>query len=112
VLLQPDVLSIFIAPYGNYNQKIHDSVQMAKTVNSESLVVVPEGETTLSSLADHVITIPGALEEIYFPIISIVVFQLLGYHLGIERNFNPDTLRTDDIQYAKAWLKAFPLGSH
>ena len=46
------------------------------------------------------------------PPLAAVAFQLLGYYLGAERGFNPDTLRTDDIDHARAWLTAFPFGSH
>jgi hypothetical protein len=36
----------------------------------------------------------------------------LGYYLGVERGFNPDTLRSDYLPNARAWLVAFPLGTH
>jgi hypothetical protein len=41
-----------------------------------------------------------------------IVFQLLGYYLGVERGYNPDTLRTDHLPNARAWLTSFPLGTH
>ncbi len=33
-------------------------------------------------------------------------------YLGVERGYDPDTLRTDDLDHARAWLTAFPFGSH
>ena len=38
--------------------------------------------------------------------------QFGAFLLGAERAINPDTLRTDDLDHARAWLTAFPFGSH
>ena len=46
------------------------------------------------------------------PPLAAIAFQLLGYFLGVQRGYDPDALRTDDLDHARAWLTAFPFGSH
>ena len=71
-----------------------------------------EGDEVLAPDADFVIAVPGPIGELLMPPLAAIVFQLLGYYLGVERGYNPDALRTDDLDHARAWLTAFPFGSH
>ena len=71
-----------------------------------------DGDDTVAPDATFVIAVPDTIGELLMPPLAAITFQLLGYYLGAERGFNPDTLRTDDIDHARAWLTAFPFGSH
>jgi glucosamine--fructose-6-phosphate aminotransferase (isomerizing) len=111
-LLSPEVTTVVIAPPGKSYQRLHDSLRTGKAAGSGGLAVVVEGDEAISKDADYVIWAPGELDEMLFPPLATIVFQLLGYHLGVERGYNPDTLRTDNLDHARAWLTSFPIGTH
>ena len=70
------------------------------------------GAEALAEYADHHLALRPSLPELIVPVPMTIAFQLLGYYLGVERGFNPDTLRTDHEPNARAWLTSFPLGTH
>ena len=111
-LLSETVGSIVIAPPGKAYGRLHDAVRTARAARSPSLALVVEGDDTIAPDATFVIAVPGPLSEMLMPPLAAVAFQLLGYYLGAERGYNPDSLRTDDLDHARAWLTAFPFGSH
>ena len=111
-LLSETVGSIVIAPPGKAYGRLHDVARTARAARSPSLALVVEGDDTIAPDATFVIAVPGPLSEMLMPPLAAVAFQLLGYYLGAERGYNPDSLRTDDLDHARAWLTAFPFGSH
>ena len=111
-LLSDEVATVVIAPPGKSYARLHDAVRTARAARSPSLAVVVEGDDGVAPDANFVIAVPGPLGELLMPPLAAIAFQLLGYYLGAERGYNPDTLRTDDLDHARAWLTAFPFGSH
>ena len=111
-LLSEDVATVVVAPRGSSYARLHDAVRTARAARSPSLALVVEGDDTVAPDATFVIAVPGTIGELLMPPLAAIAFQLLGYYLGAERGCNPDTLRTDDIDHARAWLTAFPFGSH
>jgi glucosamine--fructose-6-phosphate aminotransferase (isomerizing) len=111
-LLGPEMTTIPIAPPGPSYARLYDCARTARAARSPVLAVVAEGDATIARVSDHVIPLPAELPEILWPILATILFQLLGYHLGVRRGYNPDTLRTDNLDHARAWLTAFPLGTH
>ena len=111
-LLSDAVSTIVIAPPGKSYARLHDAVRTARAAQSPSLALVVEGDDAVAPDATFVIAMPPPLGEMLMPPLAAIAFQLLGYYLGAERGYNPDTLRTDDLDHARAWLTAFPFGSH
>ena len=111
-LLSETVGSLVIAPPGKAYGRLHDVVRTARAAQSPSLALVVEGDDTIAPDSTFVIAVPGPLSEMLMPPLAAIAFQLLGYYLGAERGYNPDSLRTDDLDHARAWLTAFPFGSH
>ena len=111
-LLSDEVATVVIAPPGKAYARLHDAVRTARAARSPSLALVVEGDDGIAPDATFVIAVPGPLGEMLMPPLAAIAFQLLGYYLGAERGYNPDTLRTDDLDHARAWLTAFPFGSH
>ena len=103
--------TVVIAPPGKAYGRSHDVVRTARAARSPSLAVVVEGDDAIAPDASFVIAVPGPIGELLMPPLAAVAFQLLGYYLGAERGINPDTLRSDDLDHARAWLTAFPFGS-
>ncbi len=111
-LLDRDVTTIPIAPPGKSYPRLYDCARTAKAARSPVVGVVAEGDEQISRVSDALILLPSSLPEVLWPILTTILFQLLGYYLGVRRGYNPDTLRTDDLDHARAWLTAFPLGMH
>lgn len=55
-------------------------------------VVTTEGNNELPKRVNNIITIPPSM-KILSPIISVVVFQLLAYHIALEKNIHVDSPR-------------------
>lgn len=112
-LIGPDKPVFFIEAAGTVNDRIVDSLRAARAAGSPTIAVTWSGKhSELADLADHALELPVGVGELESPIPLTLVFQLIGYHLGVQRGYNPDTLRTDHWPNAKAWLTAFPLGTH
>lgn len=111
-LLDQDLTTIPIAPPGKSYPRLYDCARTAKAARSPVIGVVAEGDERIARVSDAIIPLPSSLPEMLWPILTTILFQLLGYYLGIQRGYNPDTLRTEDLDHARAWLTAFPLGTH
>lgn len=111
-LLSPDVTTTVIAPSGKSYERLRASLRTGQAAGSQGLAVVSADDDTIAAESDFTIKVPGSLDEMLFPPLATIVFQTLGYYLGIKRGYNPDTLRTDNLDHARAWLTAFPLGTH
>ena len=110
-LLAPDRTTLVIAPPGPSYDRLHTCVRTAKAGGSPTIGVVVAGDDRIAYEADDVIVVPS-VDELLFPVSGTVVGQLFGYYLGVAKGVNPDTLGTDHLSHAKAWLTAFPLGTH
>lgn len=113
--LAPERAVVAIEAGGAANERVVDAVRAARQGLSPTIAVTwsgGDGATELEQDADHAITLTPALPELISPIPMTLVFQLLGYYLGVERGYNPDTLRTDNPPNTRAWLTSFPLGTH
>jgi glucosamine--fructose-6-phosphate aminotransferase (isomerizing) len=114
-LLGPSRWVIAIEASSAANDRLIDVLRASREAGAPTLAVTWSGTSharELAAAADDVIELGGSLPEVLSPIPMTLVFQLLGYYLGVARGFNPDTLRTDYMPNARAWLTAFPLGTH
>lgn len=111
-ILGPSNCTIAIAGNAATNRRIADCLDVARAAESGTIAVVFEGNDEIARHAEHVIRLEGGIDELLTPIPLTLVFQLFGYYRGVARGFNPDTLRTDHWPNAKAWITAFPIGTH
>lgn len=111
-ILGPTNCTIVIAGNEVTNSRIADCLDVARAAESGTIAVVFDGNDSLAAHAEHVIRLEGGIDELLTPIPLTLVFQLFGYYRGVARGFNPDTLRTDYWPNAKAWITAFPIGTH
>jgi len=111
-ILGPSNCTIAIAGNQSTNPRIADCLDVARAAESKTIAIVFDGNDSLAPHAEHVIRLEGGLDELLTPIPLTLVFQLFGYYRGVARGFNPDTLRTDYWPNAKAWITAFPVGTH
>lgn len=112
-ILGPTNCTIAIGGNKSTNPRIADCLDVARAAESGTIAVVFDGvNDSIASHAEHVVRLHGGVDELLMPIPLTLVFQLFGYYRGVARGFNPDTLRTDYWPNAKAWITAFPLGTH
>ncbi|TMG31365.1 MAG: SIS domain-containing protein [Chloroflexi bacterium] len=111
-LLSPTRLVVAIAADGVANKRVVDVLRAAKEGLSPTLAVEYGAVGGLAPHADETWRLRAELGEYVAPVLVTLPFQLLGYFMGVVRGRNPDTLATDHISNARAWLTAFPLGTH
>lgn len=111
-LLSPQTTTVALAPPGASYTRVVDSLRTGQAAQSRGVALATEDDAQLAALADFVVRVPAQLDEMFLPPLATIFGQTLGYYLGIRRGVNPDALKTDDLDHARAWLTSFPLGSH
>ena len=56
------------------------------------IAIASEGDTEVTSRADHVLTVPNTLSPLQ-PLLSVVPLQLLAYHVAVARGCDVDQPR-------------------
>jgi glucosamine--fructose-6-phosphate aminotransferase (isomerizing) len=111
-LVRSTRLVVAIAAGGSANRRIRDVLRAARAGDAPTLAIEYGSIGGLDQLADEVWHLQGDVEEYVAPVLLTLPFQLLGYFMGVARGINPDTLATDHESNSRAWLTAFPLGTH
>ncbi|OGU03290.1 MAG: glutamine--fructose-6-phosphate aminotransferase [Gemmatimonadetes bacterium GWC2_71_10] len=83
---------VFIAPRDGVHGKIVSNIEEVRARGGRVIAVVTEGDTTITPLVDHVITIPETLDMLT-PILTSVPLQLLAYYVAVRRGCNVDQPR-------------------
>jgi glucosamine--fructose-6-phosphate aminotransferase (isomerizing) len=83
---------LFIATQDAYYEKIVSNIQEIKARKGKVIAVVTEGDTLISSMADHVLEVP-AVDELLAPLLSVLPTQLLSYYIGVLRGLDVDKPR-------------------
>jgi glucosamine--fructose-6-phosphate aminotransferase (isomerizing) len=83
---------VFIAPKDGVHGKIVSNIEEVRARGGRVIAVVTEGDTTVSPLVDHVITIPETLDMLT-PILASIPLQLLAYYVAVRRGCNVDQPR-------------------
>jgi glutamine---fructose-6-phosphate transaminase (isomerizing) len=73
-------------------EKTMSNIQEVTARSGRVIAVATEGDTTISSLVEHVIHVPPAL-ELLSPLIEIVPLQLLAYYIAVRRGCDVDQPR-------------------
>lgn len=82
---------VIATDHSNY-EKVVSNIQEVKARKGKIIAIVTEGDTHVTSLADHVIAIP-ACSECFLPLLSVVPLQLLSYHIAVMLGRNVDQPR-------------------
>jgi glucosamine--fructose-6-phosphate aminotransferase (isomerizing) len=83
---------VVIATKDKSYEKIVSNIQEVKARKGIVIAVVNEGDTIISKMADHVLEIPEAREELS-ALLTVVPLQLLSYHIAVLRSCNVDQPR-------------------
>ncbi|MBI4589059.1 MAG: SIS domain-containing protein [Candidatus Rokubacteria bacterium] len=90
-----------IAPPGPSYERCLALAKAAKEIGAPVIGLVEEGDSELSPLCAHTVTLP-AIPELLTPILAVVPLQLFTYHLALKRGTNPDTMRSDQVAHRRA----------
>ena len=91
-LIDDSMPVVFIAPHDAVYRKIVSNIQEVKARHGRVISVVTEGDEDITGLADHLITIPGAI-DLLTPVLSVIPLQLLAYYIAVERGCDVDQPR-------------------
>jgi glucosamine--fructose-6-phosphate aminotransferase (isomerizing) len=93
IALIDDEMPVFvIATQGHSYEKVVSNIQEVKARKGKIIAIVTAGDRTVKELADHVIEIPKT-DDSLVPIVSVIPFQLLAYHIAVMRGCNVDQPR-------------------
>ena len=81
-----------IAPKSELNEKTYSNIEEIKARGGPVLAIATEGESPIKKLAEDVIYIPDAIEQVQ-PLLVAVVLQLFAYHTAVHKGFNVDRPR-------------------
>jgi glucosamine--fructose-6-phosphate aminotransferase (isomerizing) len=91
-LIDEEMPVFVIATQGQSYEKVVSNIQEVKARKGKIIAVVTAGDRTVTELADHVIEIPKT-DDTLVPIVSVIPFQLLAYHVAVMRGCNVDQPR-------------------
>lgn len=95
--VDPSTPMFFVAPQGRGSERTLDFLTVTDYVGAPSIVLTDQTTLGIERLATHVIQMPGGLDEFATPLVYIVPLYVLGYHLALQRGYDPAARRYPDI---------------
>ena len=90
-LLDSRVPVVSIAVPGTVFDKVLSNAQEAKARDAQLIGVAPEGADT--AVFDLLLPLPGGLDELLSPLLTVIPMQLLSYHIAAHRGLDVDQPR-------------------
>ena len=91
-LIDEEMPVFVIATQDQSYEKVVSNIQEVKARKGKIIAVVTAGDTTVKNLADHTIEIPKTADSLV-PLLAVVPWQLLSYHIAVMRECNVDQPR-------------------
>ncbi len=91
-LIDEEMPVFVIATKGANYEKVVSNIQEVKARKGKIISVVTSGDKDVKAMSDHVIEIPET-DEFLVPLISVIPWQLLSYHIAVMRGCNVDQPR-------------------
>jgi glucosamine--fructose-6-phosphate aminotransferase (isomerizing) len=91
-LIDEEMPVFVIATKGANYEKVVSNIQEVKARKGKIIAVVTAGDEAVKKSADHVIEIPETDENLV-PLIAVIPWQLLSYHIAVMRGCNVDQPR-------------------
>ncbi|MBC7694419.1 MAG: glutamine--fructose-6-phosphate transaminase (isomerizing) [Burkholderiales bacterium] len=93
IALIDEAMPVFvIATKGPNYEKVVSNIQEVKARKGRIIAIVTAGDKDVKAMAEHVIEIPET-DESLVPLISVIPWQLLSYHIAVMRGCNVDQPR-------------------
>ncbi len=91
-LIDPATPTVFLVPQDSMYDKTMANLAMIRARKGPIIAVATEGDQQIKSVADDVIFLPKALEQVY-PLLATVPLQLFAYHIAVARGCDVDKPR-------------------
>jgi glucosamine--fructose-6-phosphate aminotransferase (isomerizing) len=91
-LIDEEMPVFVIATKGANYEKVVSNIQEVKARKGKIISIVTSGDKEVKAMSDHVIEIPET-DEFLVPLISVIPWQLLSYHIAVMRGCNVDQPR-------------------
>lgn len=91
-LIDENMPVVIIATKDKSYEKIVSNIQEVRARKGIVIAIVSKGDTTIATLANHVIEIPETLEQLA-PLTTVIPLQILSYHIAVMRGCNVDQPR-------------------
>jgi len=91
-IVNKNLLTLFIIPKDSIYKTSWLVLKEVKKFGSKTLAITSFDNKSLGKITDNIIFLPKT-QEIFYPLLSAVVVQLLAYYLAIAKNKNPDQPR-------------------
>lgn len=91
-LIDEQMPILAIALQDSLYEKMISQIEQAKARGGIVIALATEGDTVISTKADHVIYMPK-VPELLSPIVSVIPLQLLAYHIAVLRGADVDQPR-------------------
>ncbi|HEY1037922.1 MAG TPA: glutamine--fructose-6-phosphate transaminase (isomerizing) [Bacteroidia bacterium] len=91
-LIDEEMPVFVIATKGQNYEKVVSNIQEVKARKGKIIAVVTHGDKDVKGMADHVIEIPET-DESLVPLLAVIPWQLLSYHIAVMRGCNVDQPR-------------------
>ncbi|HTQ50125.1 MAG TPA: glutamine--fructose-6-phosphate transaminase (isomerizing) [Candidatus Acidoferrales bacterium] len=91
-LIDPQTPTVFLVPQDSMYDKTMANLAMIRARKGPIIALATEGDKQIRKVADDVIYLPPALEQIY-PILAAVPLQLFAYHTAVARGCDVDKPR-------------------
>jgi glucosamine--fructose-6-phosphate aminotransferase (isomerizing) len=91
-LIDKDMPVVCIAPRDPWHDKMVSQIEQAKARGGTVIAVASEGDTLVSSIADHVLWVPECPWRLS-PVVTVIPLQLLAYTIAALRGLDVDQPR-------------------
>lgn len=91
-LIDEEMPVVVIATKSSQYDKVVSNIQEVKARKGRIIAIVSKGDTEVRKIAEYVIEIPEAHEQL-LPLIATIPLQLLSYHIAVMRGCNVDQPR-------------------
>jgi glucosamine--fructose-6-phosphate aminotransferase (isomerizing) len=91
-LIDEEMPIVVIATKKGHYEKVVSNIQEIKSRKGKIIAIVTAGDSTVTSMADHVIEVPETFEA-FTPLLTTIPLQLLSYHIAVMLGKNVDQPR-------------------
>ncbi len=91
-LVSEDTPTLAICPQDSVYEKTFNNIEEVKARNGKVIVIATEGDEKIVKVSDDIIYIPK-VEEIFYPLLTVIPLQLLAYHIADIKECDVDRPR-------------------
>jgi len=91
-LITEQMPAVFVATKSDQYEKIIGNIEEVRARGGKTIIVATKGDDHIRRYADHLITVPEAVDYLQ-PMVTVIPLQLLAYHAAVLRGHDVDKPR-------------------